>query len=835
MVVGPGAVVLNGSDIRVGNGGNSDFNVNSGGAAGNNNSLIISNGGVVYSSGGRIGCGGDGYHIAYGHGGPGGSSNLVFVCGPGSVWNCAADLRIGVDGQTTIPVFGIANGFGGVSNSVNVLGGMLTVTNSTGNAVLVVGSSNLLQVVDGNVTADNLVVTNQPAVFSGATTLNTRAATLDYGTNQFRMGDSAGKTMIWKMFGGINSLNSSQVVVGAAAGSGGQMVINSASLLSSGVIYIGSNSVGNGVGSLVISNGTLRAPGLVSGFNGSGIISNIGGVFLFNTASPQVVANDADSIIGINATLGFYGVTNAPLDVVGIEWQGSTSFQLSSATNANVGSYSFGTDNSQYQTLELVGGTTLWQSSNLVIGAGGTLLISNTVATLLTADHKLVVTSGGKVINAGGLNPNNSGFTVVVGGTNAVWNDSVSNYFAVGYSGPGNALVVSNGGAIYDTWGYLGYGASSSNNFALVTDPGSVWSNSSSLLVGYSGPGNYLVVTNFGSVIASYLAIGYSPTSTGNWVTVSGGQLVVQTAFGYGDLIVDRGTLSLNGGTVSVDQLLVNNGTGGFLVFNAGVLNAGSAAVSGPSNTAAFVSVVGDGVDFADYHLQGGSHSFANGLRIRSAALLSGCGTVTGGVLVDMGGAIVADCGGTLSFTSIVTNNGSIVATNGSFLAFYGPVVNNGTINSTGGSVRFQGGIVNNGTLNLDPNGDADGDGIPNWWTQQYFGHPLGQTSDLSCATCDADGTGQNNLFKYTAGLDATNPTSVFVLNILISSQPNLFFHPLSLGRTYKPQFTTNLAGGIWMPLNTYTGPITNGNQVTIIDTNPIPPQEFYRIDISLP
>jgi hypothetical protein len=27
----------------------------------------------------------------------------------------------------------------------------------------------------------------------------------------------------------------------------------------------------------------------------------------------------------------------------------------------------------------------------------------------------------------------------------------------------------------------------------------------------------------------------------------------------------------------------------------------------------------------------------------------------------------------------------------------------------------------------------------------------------------------------------------------------------------------------------------TNGNQVTITDTNPIPPQEFYRIGISLP
>jgi len=135
---------------------------------------------------------------------------------------------------------------------------------------------------------------------------------------------------------------------------------------------------------------------------------------------------------------------------------------------------------------------------------------------------------------------------------------------------------------------------------------------------------------------------------------------------------------------------------------------------------------------------------------------------------------------------------------------------------------------------------DSDGDGIPDSWAQQYFGHPTGLTTDRSCATCDADGTGQNNVFKYVAGLDPTNPASVFVLNIAsITNQPSqnsLFYHPLSLGRTYTPQFTTNLSGGIWLPLTTYTGPATNGGtQITITDTNPIPPQEFYRIDISMP
>jgi hypothetical protein len=134
---------------------------------------------------------------------------------------------------------------------------------------------------------------------------------------------------------------------------------------------------------------------------------------------------------------------------------------------------------------------------------------------------------------------------------------------------------------------------------------------------------------------------------------------------------------------------------------------------------------------------------------------------------------------------------------------------------------------------------DSDGDGIPDSWAQQYFGHPTGQASDHSRVVDDADGTGQNNLFKYLAGLDPTNPASVFVLGIAATNQPsqnNLFFTPLASGRTYTPEFSTDLLSGVWLPLTTYTGPLTNnGIQVSIIDTNPIPPQEFYRISISLP
>jgi len=121
-------------------------------------------------------------------------------------------------------------------------------------------------------------------------------------------------------------------------------------------------------------------------------------------------------------------------------------------------------------------------------------------------------------------------------------------------------------------------------------------------------------------------------------------------------------------------------------------------------------------------------------------------------------------------------------------------------------------------------------------WQVQYFG----STNNPSAAPeADADGTGQNNLFKYTAGLDPTNPASIFILRIADviaqSNQECLIFNPIATGRTYTPQSCTDLMSGAWTTLTGCGGPATNIDQVSITDTNAIEPNKFYRIDISLP
>ncbi|MGD0061076.1 MAG: malectin domain-containing carbohydrate-binding protein [Verrucomicrobiia bacterium] len=122
-------------------------------------------------------------------------------------------------------------------------------------------------------------------------------------------------------------------------------------------------------------------------------------------------------------------------------------------------------------------------------------------------------------------------------------------------------------------------------------------------------------------------------------------------------------------------------------------------------------------------------------------------------------------------------------------------------------------------------------------WQIQYFGST---TNPLAAANVDVDGTGQNNLFKYAAGLNPTNPASVFVLTIATDTNSpawqDLTFDPWATGRVYTLQFSTDLVNGAWMPLTAYAGPVTNNaGQITIIDTNAVQPQEFYRIQISAP
>ena len=95
---------------------------------------------------------------------------------------------------------------------------------------------------------------------------------------------------------------------------------------------------------------------------------------------------------------------------------------------------------------------------------------------------------------------------------------------------------------------------------------------------------------------------------------------------------------------------------------------------------------------------------------------------------------------------------------------------------------------------------DSDGDGIPDWWMIQYFGHPTGEASDLSLASDDADGSGMSNLQDYIAGTDPTNPNSVFRLSAAAPANSTISLTwPAVAGRSYQIQYKTNLDDPVWL------------------------------------
>jgi hypothetical protein len=145
------------------------------------------------------------------------------------------------------------------------------------------------------------------------------------------------------------------------------------------------------------------------------------------------------------------------------------------------------------------------------------------------------------------------------------------------------------------------------------------------------------------------------------------------------------------------------------------------------------------------------------------------------------------------------------------------------------------------GTLSLtvldtiaDNFGSYAADGISDDWQFQYFGlnNPNAAPGFVS------DGSGHNNLFKFTAGLVPNDATSRF--NFTIQPVPgnpgqlNLVFSPIVSGRTYTVKTRPDLATGSWQVLGGTTQ-TQNGNVRTVTDTAATEPRKFFQVEITRP
>ncbi len=308
------------------------------------------------------------------------------------------------------------------------------------------------------------------------------------------------------------------------------------------------------------------------------------------------------------------------------------------------------------------------------------------------------------------------------------------------------------------------------------------------------GASGRLNVTGGGLVLSSNLWLGSVSYSTGQ-VVVAGGFVAVTNPAGSGTLSVASGTLTFGGGNITVDNLLVTNPAGQF-TFNGGTLSTRGTTVG---NGAAFV--VGDGTTPATLYLNGGVHSFGNGLVISKNATLAGCGTIVGSIVNN--GTIATNCGGSIVAPGIIT-----------------PPQNQSV--ADGGSVTFS--VAASGTQPLAYQWQAHGTNLPAA-TASSYSHTNVQPAEAG-----------NYLVIITnlAGSITSPPAALRVVSGVLfdvqarSGTTNMIAFNSLAGFTYTLQYKDSLSVSNWSNLLAPTN--GTGGQILLLDNTAAAPQRFYRI-----
>ena len=116
-------------------------------------------------------------------------------------------------------------------------------------------------------------------------------------------------------------------------------------------------------------------------------------------------------------------------------------------------------------------------------------------------------------------------------------------------------------------------------------------------------------------------------------------------------------------------------------------------------------------------------------------------------------------------------------------------------------------------------------------WQIQYFGST---TNPLAAPDADATGSGDNNLYKYIAGLDPTNPSAVLQFQLAgATNGTRLSVSPAASNRVYEFQARADLMSESWAPVSGTTE--VDGNQLSLVDTNPGLPMKHYGVRILMP
>ncbi len=437
--------------------------------------------------------------------------------------------------------------------------------------------------------------------------------------------------------------------------------------------------------------------------------------------------------------------------------------------------------------------------SNGVMSVDGTLLVNSNG--VITADTGICVGEG---TNANGL-------AVLAGGQLILTNGIPS---AIGVNGVGQ-MILSNGQMqTAASFLFVGSGKGSQGDLALV---GGTWNSSTNarLVVGMETDAVGQVTVNGGNLLATNSLMttigcdGAGEIDLLNGTNAFGSMEIGGEAGSQGTLNVAGGSTTLQAGLTIADSLGATGTvwlTGGQLVttnFTTTVANWGNGTVTVSNGTWVGTTMLAG--QYAQRAL-----ILTNGATITPISAWSSEGTinVAGGAMTLYSKLVLGNCAtggiGVLNITG-----GSLYVTNAAHSAYID--VRSGEVNLNGGLLQTDilimtnacglfvrgGGTLVAGTVVLDPNLDADGDGIPNGWEQAYGLDPL----NAADASADADGDGFSNLQEYLAGTDPTNAASNLQITSIVSQGNDV---KITWSAATNKSYVVQMASG-------FTGSVTNG------------------------
>ena len=411
-----------------------------------------------------------------------------------------------------------------------------------------------------------------------------------------------------------------------------------------------------------------------------------------------------------------------------------------------------------FQTNIISGITSNW-TGDYVIGNGHT---SNNV--LLIQNGGVLSNSGTGCVGCSGLYPPGNDKALVTD-PGSIWSIG-GDLYSVGL---GDSVVVSNGGRVFNN----GTGYVEGSGGMLVTGVGSVWSNQGSLYLGQASPYNTLVISNGGQVVSSWGWIGYTYYGFSNSAKVTGTGSVwyagLNLSVGGAESSLNR--LSIENGGKIVDAFGGSSGSGrsnnivvtgnGSVWSNQTMRTSGSLVVS---NEGLVVTSVGT--------MSGYSTRIVDGGMLRSGILYLSTSTVVDDGYISATN-VVLSC-----FGNLQVNGGSLIVTN----ATHDATLNmGGTFTLNGGTLQVDklvmtnscisfihdGGTVIAGSVVLDPNAfritsiTQQGNDLNITWLMGP-----GQTNTLQVITGDGHGGYRTNGFTDIF-VATNNPVAGTVTNYL--------------------------------------------------------------------